>query len=225
MSTRRLISAADPARALPPESFGLDVDAMLRELTVQPAAVPSRGAQPASRLRRRRLDLALAAVVAAFLVAVAFLPGSLHHGDTAGHDSGSTTPPTSAAAARAAANALLDGITVPAAAMRVAAPPAGYLSRPWTGLACKGTVSAEPRYWLVPRTTLRAVAQYLRAHRPAGASRLPFNHDPDTGAVDAFTSYRPSARSQVVIALATTPDGVGVRADADVAPGSTCVMP
>jgi hypothetical protein len=231
MKTRHVIAAADPALALPREALELDVDGLLNEFTTQPepgpelAQIVPRSTPP----RRRRLDFALAAVIAAFLAAIAFLPAAFTHGTSAGRSTSTptsvptNTPTGSSADARATATALLDEITVPDAANRVPTAPAQYLAQPRTGLSCQGQVSASPRYWIVPDTTLQAVAAFLTTHRPASATRLPFNHNTDSGISSAFTSYRPAAHSQVVIALAKTPKGVGIRADADVFLGSTCL--
>jgi hypothetical protein len=229
MNTRHVIAAADPARALPREALELDVDGLLTEFTTQPEPELAQILPRSTPRRRRRLDFALAAVIAAFLAAIAFLPASFTHGAIAGRSTSTpTNAPTSApsgssAGARATAAALLDEITVPTGANRVSTPPAQYLAQPRTGLSCKGQASASPRYWIVPDTTLQAVATFLKAHRPASATRLPFNHNTDSGISSAFTSYRPGAHSQVVIALATTPEGIGIRADADVFLGNTCV--
>ncbi|GAA4755196.1 hypothetical protein GCM10025783_30480 [Amnibacterium soli] len=235
MSTRNVITAADPARALPREALELDVDGLLKEFTTQPE-IEHQLAQTVPRStppRRRRLDLALAAVIAAFLAAIAFLPASFTHGAIAGRSTSTptsaptsaptSTPTASSADARATATALLNEITVPTAANRVSTPPTQYLAQPRTGLSCKGQASASPRYWIVPDTTLQAVATFLKTHRPASATRLPFNHNTDSGISSAFTSYRPAPHSLVVIALATTPEGIGIRADADVFLGNTCI--
>lgn len=222
MSTRHLIASADPARALAHEDRGLDVDALLRELHAQTVdgarAVGPRVAPP----RRRRLDLALAAVIAACLAAVAFLPVAGTHRSTVGSTPSATADP--AADARTAASALMDEVPVPADARPVSTPPAGYLTKAWTGSACKGTASVH-RWWIVPGTTVPSLQRYLQRHRPAGVRPLSFVQSRNSEVSTALTSYRPGTGKQVVIALATTAAGVGVRADAFAVPGSTCLDP
>lgn len=231
MNTRHVIAAADPARTLPRDALELDVDGLLSEFIDQPKPAPQllwASPVPTPPRRRRRLDFALAAVIAAFLAAIAFLPASFTHGTSADRSTSTptseptATPTGSSADARAAATALLEEITVPKAAKRATTPPTQYLAQPRIGLACQGQISAAPRYWIVPDTTLQAVAAFLKTHRPASATRLPFNHNTDSGVSSAFTFYRPAAHSQVVIALAEIPEGVGIRADADVLLGGTC---
>lgn len=222
MSTRDVIRAADPARGLPPEALELDVDALLLA-AAGPHAAQSPSTRTAGAPRRRRLDLALAAVLAAILVGVAFLPTSaIRHAAPGRSASASPAPATRTTAT---AEALLDGVRVPASAARVDAPPAAFLAKPRVGLACRGTLSARPRYWIVPGATLQAVQQHLRTHLPRGAARLSFTAGATAHPVSAFALYRPGPATEVVIALAVTGTGVGIRADADVAPGTTCLDP
>lgn len=173
---------------------------------------------------------------------LALLLGAALSAGVASTDTASASTLPQRVAARTAAEALLARVLPPPSGTGVAALHTSRLRGPAESIACTPLIDVARR-WVVPNTTMRAVAGYLAAHpsprfRADGMGRMyrmPSSGDPmpapptEVGRtlsrdVSEVTRLHGLGRVTLVYTIAPVPSGaIGVRADVEVVPkGANC---